>query len=337
MAQEKGKEKLAARVSRLLGPRELVLESEEFDPVALGPNEISVATEFSAISPGTELAAYLGRPPLRPGPIYPRLVGYCSCGRVLAAGGDVANVRPGDRVVTFACHRSHYRIAAGEIAGVVPQELDSKSAAVAYLFHLAFAALRRAGSGRGSHVAVVGLGALGIATVALAKAEGARVTAVSGRAAALESARLIGADRYVLSGSDEIDGLRAEIIVTTSNRWEDWRLALRVADRFGTIAVLGFPGRDQPAPQFNPLDSQYFYDKQLEIVAVGQLPEAGDSASAGMGGLQQNMHHLMQLMAEKTLPAEMFTRHVRPWSELVTSYEDLASRRTDALTFLLKW
>lgn len=335
--QGKGGDTLIARASRLLGPRHLVFESEEFDPAELGPKEISVATEFSAISPGTELGAYLGQPPLRPGPAYPRLVGYCNCGRVLEAGRDVKNVRPGERVLTFASHRSHFRTPTDEIAGVVPVGLESKAAAATYLFHLALVGLRRARSHPGSRIAVIGLGALGMASVALAKAQGAMVTAISGRGAALEHARALGADRLMSSGSEAADLLQAEIVVTTSNSWKDWQLALRVAGRFATIAVLGFPGRGQPGPEFNPLASQYFYDKQLEIVASGQLPETSDRVNFEAGTLQQNMQDLMKLMIDKALPTDLFDRNVRPWHELAEAYEDLASRRTDALTILLQW
>ena len=54
---------------------------------------------MTAISPGTELAAYVGLPPLRDGPAYPRLQGYCNVGRVLTVGERVRHLVPGQRVL----------------------------------------------------------------------------------------------------------------------------------------------------------------------------------------------------------------------------------------------
>src|SRR5688572_21668827 len=66
-----------AKRAILNGPREL-----EFQDVLLPPDitedQLLARTEFSAVSLGTEMAAYSGEPPLRPGIIYPRLVGYCN-------------------------------------------------------------------------------------------------------------------------------------------------------------------------------------------------------------------------------------------------------------------
>ena len=319
---------IRAHVSRLLGPRHLVFEEEAIDPGSLATGEIAIATEFSAISPGTELAAYSGLAPLRPGPVYPRLVGYCNCGRVLGVGRNVTRVRAGDRVLTNAAHRSHYRTSEVDILALVPADLDGACAAVAYLFHLGYAALLSAKVKAGQRVAVIGLGALGMTSVAMARAAGARVVAVSHRDRALAQARCFGADetrRIDDPGNTEAD---ADVVITTSNDWDDWLLALRAARRGGTIAVLGFPGRGQPPASFNPLDSQYFYDKQLTVMAVGQTGDAE---------LARNMAHLLELIAAEKLPALALARDVRPAGELQAAYEDLLRRPDDVLTYVLQW
>ena len=52
--------KLTARVSRLLGPGKLVFEEQALDAAALKPGEILAETLCSAISVGTEMAAWRG-------------------------------------------------------------------------------------------------------------------------------------------------------------------------------------------------------------------------------------------------------------------------------------
>lgn len=325
---------IAARVARLLGPHNLIFEQEAVNP-AVAADEILVATAFSAVSPGTELAAYVGLPPLRPGPVYPRLVGYCNCGRVIAVGVAVRNVRAGDLVLTGASHRSHYRIAASS-AVRVPDGLAPQQAATGYLFHLGYAALQRAKAQAGHRIAIIGLGILGMAAVGMARVAGAQVTAVSGRQSALDRASNFGADTAI--GKD-VAASRADqdIVLLTSNAWDDWKLALQMARRGGTVVVLGFPGRGQDAPPFNPLDSQYFYDKQLALLAAGQVVEADVPTDVAEFTLNRNMTYLLDLMAHGRLPAAELSRHVRDAGDLAAAYDDLWHRRDDALTYVLRW
>ena len=320
--------RISAQVSRLLGPRQLVFEQEEIELASVDGNKIIIETEFSAISPGTELTAYSGLAPLRPGPVYPRIVGYCNCGRVLAVGRNVTRVRTGDRVLTSASHRSHFCLPEAEILAIAPVDVGGPQTAVTYLFHLGYAALLSAKTKPGHRIGVLGLGALGMASVATARAAGAHVVALSHRALALAQARGFGADEAYRTDDDSIAALNLDVVITTSNSWDDWLLALRAVRRGGTIAALGFPGRGQPSPSFNPLDSQYFYDKQIILMAVGQTDEED---------LRRNMDHLVGQIAAEKLPAAELARHIRPADELQAAYEDLLRRPDKVLTYVLRW
>lgn len=83
-----------ATVVVLTAPRRLEFERQPLKEPA--PNELLCETLVTAISPGTELAAYIGLPPLRSGLVYPRVQGYCNVARVRAAGSGIArrNGRP---------------------------------------------------------------------------------------------------------------------------------------------------------------------------------------------------------------------------------------------------
>ena len=319
---------LAASVSRLRGPKDLVFEIEVIDAANIGPREILIETEFSAISPGTELAAYVGMAPLRPGPVYPRLMGYCNCGRVIAAGEAVFGVGVGDRVLTHAAHRSHYRVTMGEVLAIVPPNLDGAQASVTYLFHLGHMAQLRAKLQAGQRVAVIGLGALGMASIAVARSVGAHVTALSHRSRAFDLAQRFGAHSTQLLGSGSEIVAEADVVITTANGWDDWLVALQAARNGGTIAVLGFPGRGAGLPLFNPLASQYFYDKQLTLLAVGYAKQTE---------LSEYVPFLLDRIAQGRLPAEAMARHRRPARELASAYEDLLERPQDVLTYVLEW
>jgi threonine dehydrogenase-like Zn-dependent dehydrogenase len=181
------------------------------------------------------------------------------------------------------------------------------------------------------------MGVLGLATIALARVAGAEVIALSGRDSGLDEARAAGADRALLIADEAAANLSADIVVTTSNDWNDWRVALRAARRGGTIAVLGFPGRGQPAPDFNPLDSQYFYDKQLSVLAAGSVVESDLPADVVQFTLHRNMAYLFDLIAAGRIPAAEFCRHIRPAAELASVYEELAARPAGVPTIVLRW
>ena len=106
--------KIASRVASLISPGKVQFITEELS-FNLEENDILCESLVSVISPGTELAAYRGAPPLRPGVTYPRLVGYCNVARVLAKGVGVNNIELGDRVLTLQSHRSHFKIKTSEV------------------------------------------------------------------------------------------------------------------------------------------------------------------------------------------------------------------------------
>lgn len=328
---------VVARTAWLEAPGRLVWREERLgDPP---PGAHLCRARVSAISPGTELAAWTGAPPLRPGPAYPRLVGYCHVAEVLASGADTTRARPGDRVLSFTSHRSAMHLSDADLLAVVPDGIDDATAAVAYLFHLGYNAILRADVRAGSRVTVVGLGALGMAAVACARLAGAEVAAVSGQAALCALARAAGA-RWAGSreeaGADSPAG-SADAVVLTSNAWEDLALALRLAGQRGTVAVLGFPGRGLPPPAANPLPSELFYMKQLRIEAVGASPERPDPRGFARFNERDNLAFLLRALADGRLDAGPFTAHAMPAERLAEAYAALLARAPGQLTMCLAW
>jgi threonine dehydrogenase-like Zn-dependent dehydrogenase len=331
-----GNHPTSARVARLLGPGRLVWEEEAL-PGSLPAGSVLCRTVASAISPGTELAAYLGAPPLRDVPAYPRVQGYCNVAEVLATGEGVRSVARGDRVLTFSSHRSHFVLDESEVLLCLPDGCPADVASVTYLFHLGYNAILRSRVLAGSRVVVLGLGALGLATVAVARIAGARVLAVSEH----ERARQLAAD----FGAEAAEGRQAagsrtdwaDVVVATTNSWSDWHLALRVAARMGTVAVLGFPGRESPPGDFNPLDSRFFYAKQLRIEAVGLSPERPDSRGFLRFNERDNLQFLLDRIRDGGLPAGRMISGRFPPDRLEEAYRSLVERRDSPVTYVLEW
>jgi D-arabinose 1-dehydrogenase-like Zn-dependent alcohol dehydrogenase len=77
---------------------QVALQPFEFDMSNLAPDEVAFRTEYSLISPGTELACLAGIEHWAPFPWGP---GYAGVGQVLAVGEAITHVRPGDRVFGY--------------------------------------------------------------------------------------------------------------------------------------------------------------------------------------------------------------------------------------------
>jgi len=297
---------------------------------------------LTAISPGTEVAAYLGAPPLRPGVVYPRFVGYCNVAKVLRAAPGAAGFHEGDRILSFTSHRSHFVINAGDVLAKLPETLRSEDAVCAYLFHLGYNALLSAEVRLGSTAVVLGLGVLGLASAALARLAGARVFAISNHARPRECASAMGVsacfDRSQLPALMQALGPdRAQTVITTSNDWGDWRTALECAGHRGTIAVLGFPGRGQKEIPFNPLDSAHFYTRQLRILAVGLSPQRPDSRGFLPFNERDNLARILGWIGGGALKPSLLVSGEMAGSELGEAYEQLVRREGSPLTYLLRW
>ena len=177
----------------LEGPRSLRLRDEE--PPDLGPRDVRVRALVSGVSLGTELSLYRGSSafadrefdrklrafvrPDPPRPLYPASLGYEMVGRIDEVGRRVHELRPGDLVHAGAPH--------GEMAVL---DLDAQSRAsypivklpadeppawalFVSLSAVALVAIHDARLKIGDHVAVVGMGAIGLLTVQMARLAGA--------------------------------------------------------------------------------------------------------------------------------------------------------------------
>lgn len=313
------------------------------EPVAApGEEELLCETIVSAISPGTELAAWRGAPPLREGDPYPRVQGYCNVARVLATGRSVEGFAKGDCVLTLQSHRSHFVCQPAAIYLKLEPGMDPRRIAPAYLFHLGYNAVLRSGVRAGSRVVVIGLGVLGLTSVAMAALAGAQVFAVSQH----KRARAIATDRYGARASHsrgELGAARTDLaggadqVILTSNSWEDYRLALDLAGQNGCVACLGFPGRETSPGDYNPLAADPFYTKQLRIEAVGASPLENDARGFNRFNLRDNLGFIARAIGDGALDPEPILSASYRAREIERAYADLAARKDGAVTYLLDW
>jgi threonine dehydrogenase-like Zn-dependent dehydrogenase len=329
-----------AIVVNLVAPRQIELSPMPL--IAPEAGDVLCETLMTAISPGTELAAYTGAPALRAGISYPRLLGYCNVARVLSVGSAVRDLGVGDRVLSFMSHRSHFVMPASSAQVRLPQDAKTEDAVCAYLFHLGYNAMLRSDVRAGSRVLVIGLGALGLTSIAMAALAGADVIGISDHPVPAGIARDFGASQVHSRAEferllDDPNYALADVVVATTNAWTDWDIALKAAAQRGTIAVLGFPGRGAEPPQLNPLDSRYFYTKQLRIEAVGLSPEKPDDRGFTRFNVKANLAFIVQRIIAGDLDPAALVSGVYAGAEIERAYQDLLARSSSPITYILRW
>lgn len=337
---------IIADIYELSGPRQLSLCQEKIDLGKVAPQEIVGRTIVSVVSPGTEVAAYSGAPPLRPMKVYPRVNGYCNVAEVIAVGSEVTGVKVGDRVLTQQSHRSAFHCHQSKVNAVLRADDDTIAQATSYLWHLGYYPLLRAQVSAGFNVAILGLGTLGLTAVGMARFAGCNVLAISDRDWARQKASEFGADAVSGKGNidatkrwiaDHTNGVGADLVISTSNDWEDWRTALEMTRDGGAIAVVGFPGRGLSNPTFNPLASQYIYDKELTIYSCGNPPACEVSPRDLRFTLSRNYAFLSQIIRAGRIPAKCIVSEAIDWRDLDDLYQRMAHRQQGLLTAALQW
>lgn len=252
-------------------PRSFAVETIP-DP-SPGPEEVVIdvaATSVNFVDLLVTKGAYQFLPPR------PFTPGKLPAGVVAATGGKVSGLAVGDRVLTLAEHGGYAEKAVAAASQVfrIPDAMSFVDAAsMALAFDTAWFALReRARLRQGETVLVVGAsGGVGLATVQLAKAFGARVIAGISSAAKAPLVLEAGADATVdLSAADLHSSLRAQVHDLTEGRGADivvdplgdkfFGAALRALAWCGRLVVVGFAAGEIPI-----LKANYLLVKNIEV------------------------------------------------------------------------
>lgn len=321
----------------LYGAGDLRIEERPLDRTGISEGQTYVRTEVTAFSTGTDLANYEGRSTELPGaPDYPRPVGYSNVGRIDGDGQRVFSIKP---------HMSAFIAEPEDMLVPVPDGVGSEEASLGYLTQLGLAALRQARYETGENVVVIGLGVIGLATVGLARAMGAKVVAIANSPVRAEAARRVGAHAALLTEEiTQADDLRpllgatgADIVVLTANSWDAYRQSVELARRGGRVSILGFPGRAQPAPSFNPLDPEWFYGKQLTLLGAGSSPRTDCPAEDLRFNLRRNLEYIFDLMASGALQLESIISHRFAAERMKEAYELAHSHSKELIAAVFDW
>jgi len=326
---------LKTKVYILQSPGHLVLEEREID-TDIASHEFIGETIYSAISPGTESAAFAGVEPLRKGNIYPRLMGYCNVAKVLKTGSGVTDLQEGDIVLTFQSHRTHFVANASDFYLQINPTSNLKHITVTYLFHLGYHGILTAKPLIADKIAVIGFGTLGYTSAVMASIAGHRITVFSNQVHAGQQHLT---NVFFSSKKDvaESEYNQYDTIINTSNTWADWQLALRLAAKGGKIINTGFPGRGEGLPDFNPLDPQYVYAKHIEIKPLVILDESNTIIPGVANSLKKNMLYIASAITDGVIDAGDVVSEEIGYNELAAQYKKYNDRSNRLRSTLIRW
>jgi 2-desacetyl-2-hydroxyethyl bacteriochlorophyllide A dehydrogenase len=255
---------------------------EDAEVPAPGPDEALVRTLAVGVC-GSDLHAAHGRHPFVPLPYRP---GHEVVGVVEATGSAVDGFRPGTRVIVepdlpcwtckmcttgrenlcenlkfFGCGypqggmADYFTLAANRLHQV-PDALDDHTAALIEPLSTPVHAVRLAGDVTGRTVAVLGAGTIGLFTLAVLRAHGAGlVVSTDPNPAKRERARALGADATVDARTPgvagqvrEILGGSADIVFDCVGVQSSMDQAIAIADKGGTVMVVGVPAAEVTVP-----------------------------------------------------------------------------------------
>ena len=310
---------------------------EAADVPAPGPDEALVRTLVAGVC-GSDLHAARGHHPFVPLPYRP---GHEVVGVIETAGS--AGGTPGQRVIVepylpcwtckmctsgrenlcenlqfFGCGYAqggmadYFTLAANRLHPV-PEEFDDHTAALIEPLSTPVHAVRLAGDVAGRSVAVLGAGTIGLLTLAVLRAHGAgRVVSTDPNPAKRARAGALGADPAIDARTPDVAGQvrralggSADIVFDCVAIQSSVDQAIAIADKGGTVMVVGVPAREVTVPL--PI----VQDHQIRIQGSATYLPEDYAESAG-------------LLARGAVRTADFVTATRPLAQVAEAF-DLAS------------
>jgi predicted dehydrogenase/threonine dehydrogenase-like Zn-dependent dehydrogenase len=270
----------------------------------------------------------------------PSPLGYSCAGEVIAVGSEVVGVQVGDRVACAGAEHAHHAeivCVPQNLVALIPDGVPYEHAAFTTVGAIALHGVRQADVQLGDSVVIIGLGLVGLLTVQLLKASGARVFGIDVNPARCELAQQLGADRVALRADDVVGlvrdfthGYGADVVMLTAggSTNDPIELAGELARDRGKVVVVGLLKMDVP--------QRLYYEKELTVLLSRSYgPGRYDPVYEEMGidypigyvrwTERENMREFLRLLAERKVQVEPLITHRYPIERAAEAYNLLAS------------
>lgn len=279
-------------------------------------------------------------------------VGYSVAGEIVAVGAGVQDFTAGDLVACCGAgiaNHADYVVAPRNLVCRVPADCALELAATATVGAIALQGVRRAGPQLGEVVAVIGLGLIGMLTVQLVRASGARVIGLDLDPQRAERAMAAGAFaatadaeefRRVVRDLTGGHGADQTIITASSRSNAPINLAMEVTRRRGRVVLVGDVGL---APE-----RAAFYQKEIDLLmSTSYGPGRYDVAYEQRGHdypyayvrwtLNRNMQAYLEAIATRAIDPRPLIDRVATIDQAPSVYSDLVDGRSPPLAVLFTY
>ena len=317
--------------------------------------EMRVATLYSGISAGTELAFYRGTNPylgkqwdpeaalFLPGDAtlhYPVTNwGYSEVGEIEALGPDVTEWQLGQIVWGMWGHRSHAALPAERLRSqAFPADLDPMVGTFARVGAVALNAVLASRACVGETVVVFGLGVIGLLTTQLLVSQGVDVIAIDTVPHRLELAEKFGATQLssadgdlALAVRDHTRGRGADRVIELTGAYPALHQAIRVAGAGGMVIAAGFY---QGAATALALGEEFHHNRVTLVSSqIGSVPP-----SLRDRWTRERLHEtVIQLCAAGRLDPLPLVSHVIPARLAADAYRLVDSPPPDLVQVILSF
>jgi polar amino acid transport system substrate-binding protein len=273
----------------------------------------------------------------------PSPLGYSCAGTVVAAGGLVEGIQPGDRV---ACGGANYANHADFVAVPknlvvkIPENVSDEEAAFTTVGAIALQGVRLAEPKLGETFLVIGLGLLGQIAVQLLKANGCRVIASDLDESLVERAENFGAvgiipgadvatTCHAMTAGHGVDGV---LVCAGSSSNAITEMCGKVTREKGRVVVVGAVRMDIPR-------EDYFKKEISVVISRSYGPGRYDPFYEENGNdyplayvrftEQRNMETILQLIAQGQLDVKSLITHRFPVEEAASAYSLIEGAKTE--------
>jgi threonine dehydrogenase-like Zn-dependent dehydrogenase len=325
----------------ITGPEKVTFTTDQVSSVP-GPNEILVKTDYSLISPGTELAIFqhthVGFPdPNNSFAKYPFHPGYAVIGRVLAVGGGVTGFKEDDLVYYNGHHRA-YSLLNLEKTDVLllPEGADPKLLLFARMAQISSSALEVSSADRGPTVAVLGLGLVGNLAAQLFLQRGYDVLGVDLIASRCEIAKRCGIRALHVTPQDTVAQVRgvfagagAATVVEATGHPSAVAAALQMTARGGEMILLGSTRGKVELDVYSLIHAP--------VVTVRGAHENACSLLGGKGRPRELLRKNLDDIAAGRLIVGPLLTEVMEAKDIGAGYRRLCDHPAETLSLILRW
>lgn len=319
-------------------PKKGKMELREYEVPSPGPDEVTVKTHYSIISPGTERAFVLGLD--NTSTTFPFHPGYCSAGVVEQVGAKVTKVHPGQRVACHMGHRSAWTIPEKHVTPV-PDGVALDHAGFHSLGVICTQGVRKARIELGESVMVLGLGIIGQLALQLARLNGGfPAMGVDRVAQRLAIAKECGADAVIDASQPtwqetlkhSSGGSGPHVVIEATGAAEPVVVACQVARPFGRIVLLA---------STRGVSSVNFYrdvhKPGLTIIGAHTSANPEHENRPGAWTNETDGDCFLRLLQAKRIRLDPLITHRVSWEKAVETYEAMLTWDTSMVGTVIDW